>query len=273
MKATVELPFFYTSPNIARVDVVMEIATDDLKFEKHKGKYHAAMNILGLAYLPNGAVGARFSDTVNLDFDDKKAMEAFEQHPMHYENQFDIASGKYNLKVVFASSSQTFGKIETPLAIDPYDEKQFSMSGIALSNQVHKATDLGTGLDALLLEDRVPLIVDDVQVVPYGNDRFKKNELAAFYIELYEPLLADATRPKPPVMAFEMRVLDGKTGEQKVDSGLIRVTSHTQAGNPRVPLAAKIPTDTLAPGNYRLEVKILDDAGKQFQRSTEIQIE
>jgi VWFA-related protein len=273
VKASMELPFFYTSPNIARVNVAMEIATGDLKFEKHKGKYHAAMNILGLAYLPNGAVGARFSDTINLDFDEKKEMEAFKEHPMHYENQFDVASGKYNLKVVFASGNQSFGKLEMPLVVDPYDEKQFSMSGIALSKEVRKAADLGTGLDALLLEDRVPLIADDVQVVPYGDDRFTKKELAAFYIELYEPLLADTARPKPPVMAFEMRILDGKTGEQKVDSGLIRVTSRTQTGNPRVPLAAKIPTDTLAPGDYKLEVKILDDTGKQFMRTTNIQVD
>ena len=70
--ASMHLPFFYTSPNVARVNVAMEIATDDLKFEKQKGKQHAAINVLGLAYLPDGSVGARFSDTLNLDFEDKK---------------------------------------------------------------------------------------------------------------------------------------------------------------------------------------------------------
>ena len=162
-----QLPFFYTAPNVARVNVAMEIATDKVKFEKEKGKLHATINILGLAYLPNGTVGARFSDALKIDFDDKKQMEAFKEQPMHYENQFDVASGKYNLKVVFASSGESFGKVEMPLAIDAYDEKQFSMSGVALSKQVHKASELGTGLDALLLEDRVPLIADGMQLVPY----------------------------------------------------------------------------------------------------------
>ena len=45
----------------------------------------------------------------------------------------------------------------------------------------------------------------------------------AFYIELYEPLLVTGDPKAPPVVAFELRVLDGKTGEQKSDTGLMRV--------------------------------------------------
>jgi VWFA-related protein len=270
---SMQLPFFYTSPNVARVNVAMEIATGDLKFEKQKGKYHAVIDVLGLAYLPDGSVGARFSDTLNLDFEDKKLAEAFKEKPMHYENQFDVASGKYNLKVVYASGGQSFGKLEMPLVIDPYDAKQFSMSGVALSKEVRKASDLGTGLDALLLEDRVPLIADGMQLVPYGSNHFKKTDLAAFYLELYEPLLANSDLKVQPVVAFELRVLDGKTGEQKEDTGLVRVGLPAQKGSPMVPLAAKIPTDSLIPGSYKIEIKAMDDAGKEFKRTADIQIE
>ena len=179
VSASMQIPYFYTSPNVARVNVAMEIATDNIRFEKQKGKFHATVNVLGLAYLPDGSVGARFSDALKIDFDDKKQMEAFKEHPMHYENQFDVASGKYNLKVVFASSGESFGKVERPLNVDPYDAKQFSMSSLALSKEARKASDLGTGLDALLLEDRVPLIANGMQLVPYGSNQFKKGDLVA----------------------------------------------------------------------------------------------
>ena len=45
--ASMQLPFFYTAPNVARVNVAMEIATDKVKFEKQKGKFHATINVLG----------------------------------------------------------------------------------------------------------------------------------------------------------------------------------------------------------------------------------
>jgi VWFA-related protein len=273
VSGSMQLPFFYTSPNVARVNVAMEIATGDLKFEKVKGKFHAAINVLGLAYLPDGSVGARFSDTLNLDFEDKKQAEAFKEKPMHYENQFDVASGKYNLKVVYSSGGQSFGKLEMPLAVDPYDAKQFSMSALALSKEARKASDLGTSLDALLLADRVPLIADGIQLVPYGSNHFKKTDLAAFYMELYEPLLVTGDPKTPPVVAFQLRVLDGKTGEQKEDTGLLRVGLPAQKGNPTIPVAARIPTTSLTPGPYKVEIKAMDDAGKEFKRTTDIQIE
>ena len=271
--ASMQLPFFYTSPNIARVNVAMEIATGDLKFEKQKGKQHAAINVLGLAYLPDGSVGARFSDTINLDFEDKKLIEAFKEKPMHYENEFDVAAGKYDLRVVFSSSGESFGKLQMPLVIEPYDAKQFAMSGVALSKEIRRASELGVGLDSLLLEDRVPLIADGMQLVPSGSNHFKKTDLAAFYIELYEPLLVNSTQPNPPVVAFELRVLDGKTGEQKEDTGLMRVGLPAQKGSPTIPIGAKIPTASLTPGSYKLEIKALDDAGKEFKRTTDIQID
>jgi hypothetical protein len=40
-----------------------------------------------------------------------------------------------------------------------------------------------------------------------------------------------------------------------------------------IPLAAKIPTDSLVPGAYRVEIKALDNAGKEFKRTTDIQID
>ena len=80
-----QLPYFFTSPNTARVNVAMEIPVSTLKFEKVKGKYHAEINILGIAYRNESNVAARFSNVVKLDFDEKKRMEAFQKKPFRYE--------------------------------------------------------------------------------------------------------------------------------------------------------------------------------------------
>jgi hypothetical protein len=37
-----------------------------------KGKQHSELNILGIAYRKDGSVGARFSDTVKVDFETKR---------------------------------------------------------------------------------------------------------------------------------------------------------------------------------------------------------
>src|SRR5271169_217757 len=195
VNALMQAPFFYTSPGTAQVHLAVEIPSAALKFEKVKGKQHATLNILGIASAPGGQIAARFSDSVNVDFDGKKEVEEFQKQPFHYENQFEVASGKYTLKVVFNSGNESFGKLQLPLVIDPYDGKQFSMSGVALSNEVRRVSDMSTGLDSELLADRTPLVVQGIQVVPSDSNRFKKTDNAAVYVEIYAPLL---TGPNPP---------------------------------------------------------------------------
>lgn len=267
--ASMEAPFFYTSSNTAQIHLAVEIPASALKFEKVKGKQHASLNILGIAYRPDNSIAARFSDTANLDLDGKKEVEEFQKQPYHYENQFGIASGEYKLKVVFSSGNESFGKLEAALAIDPYRDQDFSISGVALSNTIRRASDLSTELDSQLLEDRTPLLVQGLQISPSASNHFKKTDTAAIYTEIYEPLLKN---PSPPQIAYELTVVERKSGQQKahVSERIAKVN----AGNPVVPLGLKLPLGLLDPGSYRVELRALDTAGNISKtRSTDFEVE
>ncbi len=258
---------------MARVNVAMEIDPHAMKFEKEKGKLHSELNILGMAYLADGSVRARFSDTVKLDFETKKEVETFNEKPFHYENQFDLAPGQYRFKVVFSSGGESFGKVEKPLAIDPYDGTALKLSGIAFSTHYRSAANMGTELDAALIEDRVPLVTQGIQMTPYGSNRFKPTEKPVLYMEVYEPLLASAEPPKDLAVALQLRVLDTKTGEQKVDTGLYRIPVPDKGGNPVLTAGSKVPVDELKPGTYRLVMSAVDSAGKSAQRWVDFDVQ
>ncbi len=256
--ASIQLPFFYTSPNAARVNVAMDISPSAFKFEKQKGKFRSEMNVLGIAYTPANAVAARFSDTVKLEFQDKKQVEEFQKQPFHYENQFDIAAGQYNLKVAFTSGRESFGKLQSSFNIDPYDGKHFSLSAVALSDKISRISDTDMALDTVLLEDRTPLVTQGMQIVPSGSNQFKKTAPAAVYVEIYEPLLLT---PNTPKVGLQMRIVDRKTGEQKLQTGFENMGNYIKAGNAVIPIGLRLPVDTLAPGSYRAELKAIDSAG------------
>ena len=263
--AAIQTPYFYTSANTARVNLAMEIPAGSIKFEKVKGKQHATLNILGIAYKADNSVAARFSDAVEIELDGKKEVEEFAQQPYHYENQFEVAAGQYNLKVVFNSGGEAFGKIETPLTVDPYDGTRFGLSSMALSKDLRRAADMSTGLDAALMEDHAPLIARGMQIVPAANYRFKKNDTAAMYAEIYEPLLASSS---PPQVQLQMKVLDRKTGQAKIDSGMLATAAFIQKGNPVIPVGLKLPVNMLDPGSYRVELVALDSAGNRSTKRT-----
>jgi VWFA-related protein len=271
--ASMQLPFFYTGTNTARVNVAMDFPTDAVKFEKEKGKFHADVNVLGIASTKDGTVGARFSDTLKLEFQDKKQVQAFQEHPYHYENQFDIASGQYDLKVVFGASNDSFGKLELPLVIEPYDSKEFGLSGIALSKEFYKAAE-GSALDVELISDRKPLVARGLQIIPNGSSKFKSTQNAVLYFEVYEPQLAVPDRKDTPQVVVSMKILDRKSGEKKVDSGWIQIPIPDKSTNPVLPVGMKLPVTGLAAGSYRLEMDAMDKSpGKPVVRFTDFDIE
>jgi hypothetical protein len=251
-------PYFYTGPNVARVNLAMEVPGSGIRFEKQHGKQHAELNILGIATNADGSVAARFSDNVAMDLDGKKEVEQFNREPFRYENQFSIAPGQYNLKVVVSSGGDNFGKLEAPLLVDPYTGKQFSISAIALSKDFRRVTDMAEGLDAELLADRTPLVANGMQLIPTGANRFSKSDRAGVYVEIYDPLLAGE---KAPQVGLEYLVIDRKSGEKKMDEGVREPSSAIRPGNPVVPLALKLPLENLAPGSYRIELHAMDSVG------------
>jgi hypothetical protein len=258
--AKMQTAYFYTAQNTARVDVAMQMPPDVLKFKKEKGKLHAEMNVLGIAYNPDGSVAAKFSDTLKMEFENKKEVEEFQQKPLPYETQFDMASGKYTLKVVFSAGGEGFGKLEAPLVVDPYDSSKFSLSTVAMSREMHKVNALDTNLDAALLADKTPMIVQGIEMTPDASNIFHKDSAGAFYLEIYEPAMLEE---KPHRVGLKMVVFDAKTNEQKLDTGLVNMAQYAHAGNPVIPVGLRMPLKELAAGSYRVEFVAADDAGNQ----------
>ncbi len=268
--ATIELPYFYSAPDTARVNVALEIPYSSLHFDKKKGKFKSSLNILGIAYR-DGQVAARFSDTVPFEFDNKKEIEEVSEKQYFYQTQFEIAPGKYTIKVAFDSGDSKFGKLEKPLTVDSWDGKTFFISGIAFAKEIRSLAQMGNALTDAMLDDRKPLVVEGVQITPASRNRLLLSAKAnGIYLELYDPLLKG---DKPPQIALRIRVLDPK-GAEKVDSGLFRIASTSfQAGSPVVPLGLSVPTAGLVPGPYRLEVSAVDSEGNKFARMADVTVE
>ncbi len=266
VNTNLQLPYFYANPNVARVNVVMDLPPDAFKFEKVKGKWHSEVNLMGVAYKPDGSVGGKFSDTVKFDFDDKKMAEELVKKPVHYETQFEIGTGKYNVKVVFTAGGENFGKIEKPISIGNFDGKQFAVSGLALSRELRPAD---ATVDAVL-EDRVPMVAANYQVIPTGSYRFKSTEKPRVYLEMFDPSLT-AEKAEAPKLA--LRVVDAKSGEAKLSSDMMSVQTFVRAGNPVVPILLALPIDKLPEGAYRLEIMGANSAGQQAIQSEEFQVD
>jgi VWFA-related protein len=258
---SLEAPFFYTSPNEARVHLTMQVPTASIDCPKVKGKYHADVNVLGIAYRPDGTVASRFSDEVTLDME-KDQWEKFTQAPMPYQNQFSVAPGQYRLSVVVSGGGEKFAKFETPLTVDAYDGKKFSLSAVALSNRLQPVSELGSSLDADLLADRAPLVVRNLEITPSADNHFKKTDKVAVYAQIYVPQLADAN---PPTVKCTYLIADPKTGKTLGSQAGIDMAPYIQKGNTVIPVALKLPVENIPPGEYLLKMQASESGGSLTQ--------
>jgi hypothetical protein len=253
--------YFYNAASVARVNLALDIPGSSLNFEKLKGQFECQVNILGLAYREDGSVAARFSDTRKLEAD-KKAEKAWAKGTFPYQNTFDIAPGKYNLKVVLSTGGEKFGKYLNPLVIEPFNGKQFFLSGVVISDKVIPASQLAANVDASLLEEKTPLVATtaqgSVQVIPTASNHFRRGESVGLYVEVYEPLPVDSFL----LVGLLYNVVDRKTNQQVFSSNTIPVNGFAQKGNPVISVAIPLPVDKLQAGDYRLEVRARDSMGQ-----------
>jgi hypothetical protein len=252
------IPYFYSSPGVARVYVSLQIPGSAIDFEKEKKDFHSKVEVLGIASREDGAVAARFSDTVKLDME-KKDLKEFSKGPFKYQNTFNIAPGKYTLKLVLSAGGEKFAKYETPLNIAPFDGKQLGISGPALSNDFRPVNQLVASLDSQLLEDQTPLLFRGMEVFPQPGNRFQRSDKVAFYVEVFEPRMQSAYAPRVGVL---FNIVNSKTNQQVYSSNTILVNTFARSGDPLIPVINEIPVDSLQAGEYRLEVRARNSAGE-----------
>ena len=261
--ASMTVPYFYTGASVAVVDLAMEMGVDGLTFVEANGKRSTELNFAAQAVRPDGAVAAKFTDTVKLSVATEAEAEAFLKRPYRYEHQFRLAPGKYDVRVAFGSGVTSLGRASTPLEIGGWDGKTLAVSGVALARETRKA-DAG----AAVLEARKTLVSRGTETVPAGNTRFKRGEPCKAYFEIYDP--SRGTAHAAPLSA-QLRVLD-ETGAQRVDSGAFAVDGLAKAGEQTVPVSLGVPVDALTPGKYKLEVNAMRAGADAVRRVVDFEV-
>ncbi|HMC27474.1 MAG TPA: hypothetical protein VKM56_06740, partial [Verrucomicrobiae bacterium] len=165
---------------------------------------------------------------------------------------------------VLSAGTDTYGKSSWPLEIDNYDGKQFALGGIVLTNNAQRVEQLATSadFDSVLLEDRTPLVVKGLQVVPTAVNKFKRNDRVLIYSEIYDSLL---TTEQPLRVVLGYKIQERATNKEVFFTKTLPADDFLQKGSPVIPIGMLVMVKDLNPGAYRLVLMAADSSGRQAQ--------
>jgi VWFA-related protein len=247
-------PYFYVRPGVARINLTVSIPVASIDFKKHNDDFHSQVDVLGIATRADGSVAARFSDAVSVDY--KKDAKPAKDSPFYYENSFKIAPGEYTFKLVLSAGGDSFGKYVVPLAVVPFTGEEFSLSGPAFGDALAPYPMDSAELDPMLIEGSVPMVANNMQVVPSSSNHFKKGKQPVVYMEVYDPLLAGSH----PDEEFLYNIVNRKNNQKVYSPPPIPINQNVHPGKPRVPVIFNLFIDRLPPGDYRIEIQARDSA-------------
>ncbi len=284
---TVQAVVTFNDADASRVNIAVEFPWRALS-AYWDGMYRAAdVDLLCLVYNQGGTLATRFSDVAYspkiLEF--HKANRLWENRdispredtdfrlPTRYEAQIYLPTGNYKIRIVL-TDGKNFGSAELPLTVESYDPKSLSVSGIVLSKRFTKmAVEWPKYIQGKKIADQmkipdsegstapeyVPLVSNGMGITPTGDTHFHAGDLFLSYFEVYEPMLTSGQTK----VQTETRVIDAKTGQTIVDTGLRSAESNVNPGKLIIPIIQVIAIDKLPVGAYRVEVQASDSTGKQ----------
>jgi hypothetical protein len=142
-----------------------------------------------------------------------------------------------------------------------------SVSDLTIAKHVQDASDLSSaGSEKLVgtwsskLAGYGGLISNGVEFKPTGDVQFKKNESLYFYFDIFCQGLVDAQTKS---VDMQVRVVELKTGKVVSDPGFISAMPYAKVNDPVIPVGRGIQIHDLPSGQYRLDVRALDSAGRE----------
>jgi GWxTD domain-containing protein len=252
------LPFKVRADYIKMTDstilttVTIELQRRDLQFKQKDNVATATVNIFGRITSITGRVVNTFEDPVTVEVPANLLDKALNGASI-YQKEIPLAPGMYRLNVV--CKDITGGNMTTyPMALNVphFDDEKLASSSLILADLIEKVPtrSIGTG----------QFVIGDTKVRPRLTDTFERNEKLGIYTQFYN--FSPDEKTKKPNASIEYDIT--KSGSaQSVLHYSEEVTAIPGYSSQQVTVEKLLPLQSLEPGQYTLNMKVVDRNSKQ----------
>jgi hypothetical protein len=258
-----EINYFQLNRAEYFVPLVVKIPGRELALAKKGGAERTVIDFIGEIKTSSGSTVSNLRDKITARLTDTTAAE-LAKRPIIYDAGFTLLPGRYTIKFL-ARDDETgrIGTYQTTFLIPNLnkDEKRVPISSVVLSSQRVEIKDaiysVGKEKDREKVEIFNPLVHNGQKLVPSVTRVFRTAQQMHIYLQSYQQEVTNVA----PLIAF----VSFYQGKDKVfESSPIETTSPLTAVRLKtIPVQFDIPLDKLVPGNYDVQVTVLDPSGQR----------
>lgn len=244
---TVRTDYIRLSSEKILVPITVDISNRNLEFQKELDVNRATLNVYGMVTTLTGRIAWEFEEEIAAEFSDENFEKGKDQRSQ-FQKLISLPPGqRYKLDLVLKDvNSEKMGTQTIPLVVPKFDETGLQSSSIILARSVKKAP---TNLDRL---DQY--VLGDLKIVPMVHTEYLPDQNLIPYMQIYNAAI-DQTTMKPSLeVTYTMKKGDKILAQVEDNSG----TTIQLSSGERVVLLAQIPLDNIMPGDYTLEISVLD---------------
>ncbi len=257
LPVTFRAVYFYESPALARVPVTARIRTTNIELKKKGGQVAGDLNLMAVAYAENGAISARFSETLHITLE-KGGEENFRKEKLVYWNHFKLRPGKYQVKLAVSDEKGKVGSAEQTLEVLPMPQQDLAASSLVVAEKISRLPDLIQDLQSKLLDDSDPILYRGFQILPSIENQFPVNSPVGTVFKMYN-LTGDAQQ-RQLVAQVRLKAENGEVSE----IGPIPLDENLFAtGKTEGVVGLKLPFQNVAAGKYKLVIAASEGISKR----------
>lgn len=190
---------------------------------------------------------------------------------VYVDRSLELEPGEYTGTFGLAVNDKPVTLTTSKLSLEPLVPKEPSVSQLILSNNIYALTEPQSATD--------PYAFGGIKVVPKGDRTFSTSDELWYFVEIRNPGLAPAAAPPAVEGAAVAPEAEGKpkvqvgiqiSGAKKMRSPLSEVDVQALKGvDGHYAIGSAIPLSGFPPGDYTMELKVIDTVSKKTWTLTE----
>jgi GWxTD domain-containing protein len=240
------------------VPLTLQIRNGDITFSNKDGVATGTVNILGRVSNLNDRPIQTFEDTVNVQVP-SELLARTQNNVSVYWKALPLRPGLYKVDIAIkdVNSPDHIGRWKRSINVPKYDDDHLASSSLILADQMEHvpSRDIGAG-NFVIGDTRIRPRVPTEMNVPVT---FHRTQNLNFWMQVYNLGIDEKTRHNDATIDYQ--IVNTATNQTILQSQ--ELTSKTNPNADQVTLEKSMPLASLAPGKYKVTIKVDDGITKQ----------